>query len=207
VTIPTTTPDETLVRATEFFTQNGGVFGRRASAPSGRSTNRGRPASRRRPSRAGRTTDGRSSFPARRRLRVPVAHSTPDVNAAAPRRGVAGAPRSDSTRFCLLHGREPGIGGGVIGPAAGVVHGLLHPEVGPHADPARPRARSLFRRLPVFHGDCFEGLASGGAIAQRCGASRPRSSATRARSGSSRAEYPRARRQTNVIMILSPPSA
>jgi fructokinase len=160
VTIPTTTPGETLGRATEFFTQNGGVsaVGVGSFGPidhrAGRITTTPKP--------GWANTDIVSVLNGA--LGVPVAFDT-DVNAAALGEGRWGAAAGLDT-FCYLT-VGTGIGGGVV--AGGrLVHGLLHPEVG-HMLIPHDRTSDPFAGACPFHGDCFEGLASGGAIAQRWG--------------------------------------
>lgn len=96
------------------------------------------------------------------RLGVPVAFDT-DVTAAAlgEHRWGAGV---DVDSLCYLT-VGTGLGAGLIVDGR-PVHGLLHPEVGhmrvPHDHHEDPFAGSC-----PWHGDCWEGLASGEAIAQR----------------------------------------
>jgi fructokinase len=158
--IPTTTPEETLARAAAFFTQNGGVsaVGVGSFGPidhrSGRITTTPKP--------GWKNTDVVSALHGA--LDVPVAFDT-DVNAAALGEQRWGAAIGLDT-FCYFT-VGTGIGGGVM--AGGqLVHGLLHPEVG-HMLIPHDRDRDPFAGSCPFHGDCFEGLASGGAIRQRWG--------------------------------------
>jgi fructokinase len=159
-TFPTTTPAETLARAAEFFTKNGGVstVGVGSFGPvdlrAGRITTTPKP--------GWGNTDVVSVL--EDALGVPVAFDT-DVNAAALGEGRWGAAVGLDT-FCYFT-VGTGIGGGVI--AGGkVVHGLLHPEVG-HMLIPHDRTRDPFAGACPYHGDCFEGLASGGAIGKRWG--------------------------------------
>jgi fructokinase len=162
-TIPTTTPTETIGRAVAFFEEEGpvdaigiGSFGpvdQRLSSPSwGHITTTPKP--------GWANTDVGQEV--RRRLSVPVAFDT-DVNAAALGEHRWGAAQGLDT-FCYIT-IGTGIGGG--GMAGGnLLHGLLHPEFGhlriPHDHTADP-----FPGICPYHGDCWEGLASGRAIEAR----------------------------------------
>jgi fructokinase len=159
-TFPTTTPAETLARTAEFFKKNGGVsaVGVGSFGPidlrAGRITTT--------PKSGWGNTDVVSVL--RDALGVPVAFDT-DVNAAALGEGRWGAAIGLDT-FCYFT-VGTGIGGGVI--AGGqVVHGLLHPEVG-HMLIPHDRTRDPFAGACPYHGDCFEGLASGSAVTRRWG--------------------------------------
>jgi fructokinase len=165
VTIPTTTPDETIDRALAFFEREGpvdaigiGSFGPVDQKPA--STSWGHITTTPKPGWA--NTDVGQEV--RRRLGVPVAFDT-DVNAAALGEHRWGAAQSLDT-FCYIT-IGTGIGGG--GMAGGnLLHGLLHPEFGhlriPHDMGADP-----FPGACPYHGDCWEGLASGRAIEERWG--------------------------------------
>jgi fructokinase len=163
--LTTSTPAETIDRAVEFFEREGpvdavgiGSFGpvdRDPSSPTwGRITTTPKPG----------WADTDLGTGIRDRLSAPVAFDT-DVNAAALGEHRWGAARGLDT-FCYLT-VGTGIGGG--GMAGGkLLHGLVHPEVGhirvPHDREADPFAGSC-----PFHGDCWEGLASGPALAARWG--------------------------------------
>jgi fructokinase len=58
-----------------------------------------------------------------------------------------------------------GIGAGIIQNGT-VIHGLTHPEVG-HIRLPHDRKKDPFHGNCPFHGDCFEGMASGPALARR----------------------------------------
>ena len=109
-----------------------------------------------------RDTDVASVFAGR--LGVPVGFDT-DVNAAALGEQRHGAARGLHT-FCYIT-IGTGIGGG--GMIQGrLMHGLLHPEFG-HLRIPHDRQRDPFDGGCPFHGDCWEGLASGDAIGKRWG--------------------------------------
>lgn len=100
----------------------------------------------------------------RRALKVPVGFDT-DVNVAALGEHRWGAAQGLDSFIYLTIGT--GIGGG--GMASGkLLHGLIHPEMG-HIRIPHDFARDPFPGSCPFHGDCFEGLASGPAIEKRWG--------------------------------------
>lgn len=100
----------------------------------------------------------------RDRLQLPVYFDT-DVNAAAvgERRWGAGAGL-DSLCYLTV---GTGIGAGLLIDGR-PLHGLIHPEVG-HLRVPHDLARDPFPGCCPVHGDCWEGLAAGGAIAARWG--------------------------------------
>lgn len=100
----------------------------------------------------------------RRALKVPVGFDT-DVNVAALGEHRWGAAQGLDSFIYLTIGT--GIGGGGI--ASGkLLHGLIHPEMG-HIRLPHDFARDPFPGSCPYHGDCFEGLASGPAIEKRWG--------------------------------------
>jgi fructokinase len=165
LTIPTTTPAETMGHVTDFFRSNGpvaavgiGSFGpidaRPGSATWGYVTTTPKP--------GWSNTDVGQEI--QRRLDVPVAFDT-DVNAAALAEHRWGAGRGLRSVWYVTVGS--GIGGGGVLDGT-ILHGLSHPEFGhlrvPHDFEADPFPGSC-----PYHGDCLEGLASGTALAARWG--------------------------------------
>jgi fructokinase len=164
-TFPTTTPDETLARTAAFFGQNGGIsalgvgsFGpidaRRSSPTWGHITTTPKP--------GWADTDVAGALGLA--LGVPVAFDT-DVNAAALGEQRWGAAIGLDT-FCYIT-IGTGIGGGGMSNGR-LMHGLLHPEYG-HMRIPHDRDVDPFDGVCPYHGDCFEGLAAGGAIRERWG--------------------------------------
>src|SRR5260221_6386824 len=165
LTLPTTTPAETIANAAAFFSRSNGLAGigvgsfgpidlRRSSSTWGSITTTPKP--------GWAHTDVVSALGAA--LGLPVAFDT-DVNAAALGQQPWGAPIGLQTFSYITVGT--GIGGG--GMANGrLLHGRLHPEVG-HMFVPHDRTRDPFDGVCPYHGDCFEGLASGGAIRARWG--------------------------------------
>lgn len=164
-TIPTTSPAETLDRVVTFFEREGpvdavgiGSFGpldRRPLSPTwGHITTT--------PKAGWSHTDVGQEI--RRRLSVPVAFDT-DVNAAALGEHRWGAAQGLDTFSYVTIGT--GIGGG--GMVAGkLMHGRVHPEFG-HIRIPHDRDADPFPGVCPYHGDCWEGLASGLAIQARWG--------------------------------------
>ena len=164
-TIRTTAPKETLDRAIAFFEREGpvdaigiGSFGpidQKLSSPTwGHITTTPKP--------GWAHTDVGQEI--RRRLSVPVAFDT-DVNAAALGEHRWGAGQGLDT-FCYIT-VGTGIGGGGLA-GGNLLHGLLHPEFG-HIRIPHDFERDPFEGVCPYHGDCWEGLASGRAIEARWG--------------------------------------
>jgi fructokinase len=99
-----------------------------------------------------------------RGLGLPVGFDT-DVNGAARAEALWGAGRGQKISVYLTIGT--GIGGGVMVDGA-PLQGLSHPEIG-HFKPPRHLDDLHFPGVCPFHGDCYEGLASGPAIKARWG--------------------------------------
>jgi fructokinase len=166
---PTTTPQETLGHAVEFFqpyTRQGllgaigiGAFGPLDLNPS--SSTYGFITTT--PKSGWRQVDLRGEL--QRALGVPVALDT-DVNSAAY--GEYYWNKDGSTSDPLLYVTVgTGIGLGVI-VAGQPLHGLIHPEGG-HLFVPHSRADDPFDGVCPYHGDCLEGLASGPAMERRWG--------------------------------------
>jgi fructokinase len=166
---PTTTPEETIGRAVDFFRAARETHGQLAGlgiASFGpvdldrRSPTWGHVTSTPKPGWARADLAG----PLGRELGVPVAFET-DVNGAALGERRWGAAQGLDTFVYVTVGT--GIGGG--GMAGGrLLHGLVHPEMGHMRIPHDREADPYAGRCP-FHSDCLEGLASGPAIEARWG--------------------------------------
>jgi fructokinase len=101
--------------------------------------------------------------PLRIAFNVPVGFDT-DVNGAALGEQRWGAAQGLEDFIYLTIGTGIGGGGLINGKR---MRGLLHPEMGHIRLPRHPRER--FQGGCPFHGDCFEGLASGPAMRERWG--------------------------------------
>jgi fructokinase len=164
VVLPTEGPTETIERAVEFLRSAGGEltavgvgsFGPvdldRASPTWGRITTTPKP--------GWRNVDLVPELAAA--LGVPVGFDT-DVNAAALGEHRWGAAQGLDTCCYLTVGT--GIGGGVLANGR-VLHGLVHPEIGHMRIPHDLDVDPFDGNCP-YHGDCFEGLASGRAVSAR----------------------------------------
>ena len=161
---PTTTPAETISRAIEFFRQNPvaslGVACFGPLDPDPCSPTYGRILATPKPGWA----DVDVAGPLGAALSVRVAFDT-DVNGAALAEWRWGAAKDCDPVVYVTIGT--GIGGGLL-TRGGLVHGLLHPEMG-HVRIPHDTVRDSFPGACPFHGDCFEGLASGVAIERRWG--------------------------------------
>jgi fructokinase len=102
------------------------------------------------------------------RLGVAVHFDTDVTTAALAEHRWGAAAGADSVCYLTV---GTGIGAGLL-VAGHPVHGLVHPEVG-HLRIPHDRGRDPFDGACPAHGDCWEGLAAGGAIAQRWGAKPP----------------------------------
>lgn len=163
---PTTTPAETIGRALDFFRAHRGLtaIGIASFGPVDLD-----PAS---PTFGFITTTPKPGWanvdlvgPFRREFNLPIGFDT-DVNGAALGEWRWGAGQGLDTIVYLTVGT--GIGGGAL-VGGQLAHGLIHPEMG-HILLRRDPARDPFAGACPFHGDCFEGLASGPALEKRWGA-------------------------------------
>lgn len=167
--IPTTTPAETLQYVIDFIKKEEknhgdiaafgiGSFGpidlHESSSTYGRVTSTPKPG----------WQNADIVRPIREAFGVPVVFDT-DVNAAAFGEWLWGAAREVDNFIYLTIGTGIGGGGMVNGQ---LIHGLTHPEMG-HIRISRDRRYDAFEGICPYHGDCFEGIASGEAIEQRWG--------------------------------------
>jgi fructokinase len=166
VRFPTTTPEETLSRVVSFFQKNGPIdalglacFG--PVDPDPASPTFGHILATPKPG----WSNVNLVAPLRAALNCPVGFDT-DVNGAALAEARWGAAQGCDPVLYLTIGT--GIGGGVLMNGR-LLHGLLHPEMG-HILLARDYQQDPFAGICPFHGDCFEGLASGPALEKRWGA-------------------------------------
>jgi fructokinase len=93
---------------------------------------------------------------------VPVGFDT-NVNGAALGEYRWGEAQGLNTFIYMAVGTGIGAGGMV---SSKMIHGLIHPEMG-HMRIPHDHKRDPFAGICPFHGDCFEGLASGSAMIKR----------------------------------------
>ena len=166
---PTTTPEETLNRAIAFFQEQTRLLGPLSGLgiacfgpldPDIHSPTYGHILATPKAGWAGADVVGalRSALP------VPKAFDT-DVNGAALGEWRWGAAQGLSTFLYFTVGT--GVGGGAMVEGK-LLHGLIHPEMG-HIPLPHDYAQDPFPGGCPFHGDCFEGLASGPAMEKRWG--------------------------------------
>ncbi|MFC2010012.1 ROK family protein [Chloroflexota bacterium] len=165
---PTTTPDETIGKAIDFFRKSAKIqplagigiasFGPvnldRNSPDYGYITHTPKP--------GWSNTDFVETVNSA--LNIPVAFDT-DVNGAALGEHLWGAAQGLNTFIYLTVGTGIGGGGMVNGE---LIHGLVHPEMG-HVRIPHNRQSDPFEGCCPYHGDCLEGLACGKAMELRWG--------------------------------------
>lgn len=165
IRFPTTTPDETISRAIEFFDKhNLAAIGLASFGPldlDPASPAYGRVTATPKPGWAGADILG----PFRRAFDLPLAFEL-DVNAAAIGE-YTWVPENRPLDSLVYYTIGTGIGAGIIVNGQ-VIHGLTHPEAG-HMRIPHDWSKDPFPGVCPFHGDCFEGLATGPALAARWG--------------------------------------
>lgn len=165
----TTTPEETMARAVDFFKQQESSLGKLASIgfacfgpldPNPASPTYGHILPTPKPHWTGANVVSmlRSAFD------IPINFDT-DVNGAALGEWRWGEGQGLHTFIYLTVGT--GIGGGAYVEGK-LLHGLIHPEMG-HIAIRHNFNKDPFKGSCPFHGDCFEGLASGAAMEKRWG--------------------------------------
>ncbi len=166
---PTTSPEATLQQAVDFFQQQTPVYGKLKALgiacfgpldPNPNSASYGYILPTPKPGWSNTNVVGK--FEAA--LDLPIAFDT-DVNGAALGEWHWGAAQGLDNFIYFTIGT--GIGGGTM-VEGHLLHGLLHPEMG-HIPLPHNRIADPFPGICPFHGDCFEGLASGTAMNQRWG--------------------------------------
>jgi fructokinase len=169
VRFPTTTPDETIGHAIEFFEDQQRKHGTLAAIGIGsfgpidlqaKSPTWGHITST--PKEGWQDVDFAGRIGSH--FDVPIGWDT-DVNAAALGEQTWGAARGLDTFIYLTIGTGIGGGGMVDGR---LMHGLVHPEMG-HIVLPHDRTRDPYPGRCQYHGDCLEGMASGPAIEERWG--------------------------------------
>lgn len=171
IRLPTTTPEETLTAATEFFERGTQTFGALSAFSIGSfgplslnpiAKDYGSITSTPKP--GWQNVDLLAHF--RRTIAAPMALDT-DVNCAAVGERLFGSGRGLDT-FCYVT-VGTGIGVGLL--VGGAPHGgANHPEAG-HIRLPRAPGDAVFAGVCPYHGDCLEGLACGPAMQARWGVS------------------------------------
>jgi fructokinase len=159
-TIRTTTPAETIAEAVAFFEHEGPVEAIGIGSFGPVDLERGVITTTPKPGWAHTDVAGEIG----RLLGVPLAFDT-DVNAAALGEYRWGALQG--LDVCCYVTVGTGIGGGIL-VGGKPLHGLQHPELG-HLRIPHDRDDDPFPGVCPFHGDCWEGLASGPALEARWG--------------------------------------
>lgn len=161
ISIPTTSPKETLQQVITFFNEYDisiisiGSFGpinvNKESDKYGYITNT--------PKEGWKNFDFRGTL--KSTFNIPVLWTT-DVNAAAYGEFKLGA--AQNSKSCLYLTVGTGIGGGLVRNGE-IIDGYTHPEMGHLL--VRKNEQDDFEGTCPYHGDCLEGLASGFAIEKR----------------------------------------
>jgi fructokinase len=163
IRIPTTTPGETLDQAAAFFQKfDLSAIGLAPFGPLDLN-----PAS---PTHGSITTTPKPGWaginvvaPFQRIFDIPLAFDL-DVNAAAFGE-YFWVPENRKLEALVYFTIGTGIGAGIISNGK-ITHGMTHPEAG-HLRLPHDRKKDPFPGTCPFHGDCFEGMASGPALASR----------------------------------------
>ena len=162
---PTTTPEDTLGKAISFFKETGGLSSLGVACfgpldPDPASPKFGHILPTPKPG----WTDADVVGTLKAALNIPVGFDT-DVNGAALAESRWGAGQGCNPVLYLTIGT--GIGGGAVVNGK-LLHGLIHPEMG-HIPIPHDLKKDPFQGVCPFHGDCFEGLATGPALEKRWG--------------------------------------
>jgi len=166
IRFPTTTPDETIGQALDFFTMHhkreplravgiasfGPVDPNPASSTWGYITTTPKPG----------WHNADLAGPFARALGIPIGFDT-DVNGAALGEHRWGAGMGIDNLVYLTVGT--GLGGGALVNGK-LLHGMMHPEMG-HMLLRRDPERDPYAGHCPYHGDCFEGLVCGPAVNDR----------------------------------------
>jgi len=164
ISIPTTTPEETMGQVVQFFKDSGiaamgiGMFGPIVVNES--DSNYGMVTSTPKPYWSGFNV---IEYMKQHYTQIPIGFDT-DVNAAALGEATWGAAKG--LESCLYITIGTGIGAGALVQGK-LIHGLTHPEMG-HIGLRRHPEDYYEGRCP-YHKDCFEGLAAGPAVEERWG--------------------------------------
>lgn len=169
IRVETTSPEETLSQVVKFFHEQEAKFGKLASIgfacfgpldPNPASPTYGHILPTPKPGWTNANVVGMLSDA----FDIPIVFDT-DVNGAALGEWRWGAAQELETFIYLTIGT--GIGGGAYVEGK-LLHGLIHPEMG-HILLRHDQEKDPFAGTCPFHGDCFEGLACGGAMEKRWG--------------------------------------
>jgi fructokinase len=167
IRIETTTPEETMAQAANFFKHQVSSFGQIAAIgfacfgpldPNPLSSMYGHVLPTPKPG----WTNANVVGLLQKEIDLPIVFDT-DVNGAALGEWRWGKAQGLHTFVYLTVGT--GIGGGAFVEGK-LLHGLIHPEMG-HIFLNHNKEKDPFNGVCPFHGDCFEGLASGVAVEKR----------------------------------------